>query len=157
MFGLASTKGRRDGVKFEAAWLARQASAGRAITQICVVLMALLLVACDEGQKRDATGETLYTEGRIAFKRLCASCHELRTRVHLTGPYLVGIEDRRAAGLKGYDYSPAMREFGLSWDTDTLDAFLADPRTTIPGTKMAIEPIDDPDKRAAIIYYITQR
>lgn len=125
--------------------------------RICAILVAIFLAACDEGQERNAAGEALYADGRIAFKRLCASCHELRTRVHLTGPYLVGVEGRRAADLKGYDYSPAMRDFGLSWDTDTLDAFLADPRTTIPGTKMAIEPIDDPDKRAAIIYYITQR
>jgi cytochrome c len=114
-------------------------------------------MACGREQTRSAEEQALYDQGRMIFNRLCASCHEVRTRVNLTGPYLVAVEGRRAGTVRGFNYSTAMREFGLKWDTDNLDAFLADPRTTIPGTNMAIEPIADPDERAAIIYYVTQR
>jgi len=127
------------------------------MTRACAILVVLLLAGCDAETARSTADEALYVQGKRAFQRLCAGCHEVRTRVHLTGPYLVGVEGRRAGSVKGFDYSVAMRDFGLEWDNDALDAFLADPRTTIPGTKMAIEPLDDPAERAAVIYFITQR
>jgi cytochrome c len=120
-----------------------------------LLVTTLFLVACDDGPGGDVD-EALYAQGEISFQRLCSSCHERRTRLHHVGPYLVGVEGRRAGSLRSFDYSPAMRDFGLRWDADALDAFLADPRTTVPGTKMAIEPIADPDERAALIYYLIQ-
>jgi cytochrome c len=123
---------------------------------LAVCSIATILLACGKGEER-GVDEALFAEGKMVYHRMCFSCHDPRTRLNGTGPYLVGIEGRRAGSVKGFNYSSAMRDFALEWGADTLDAFLADPRTTIPGTKMAIEPIPDPNERAAVIYFITHQ
>ena len=36
----------------------------------------------------------------------------------------------------GYAYSPALKASGLTWDRQTLDAWLTSPQKKVPGTKM---------------------
>jgi cytochrome c len=50
-----------------------------------------------------------------------------------------------------YPYSPALKTSGVVWDDETLDAFLEDPQSIIPGTVMANQPITDPIERKIII------
>ena len=50
-----------------------------------------------------------------------------------------------------YPYSPALKTSGVVWDDETLDAFLEDPQSIIPGTVMANQPITDPIERKMII------
>jgi cytochrome c len=46
-----------------------------------------------------------------------------------------------------------MRSSGLLWDRQSLDAFLAAPRQTIPGTSMTVG-VPDAAQRAAIIGFV---
>jgi cytochrome c len=119
--------------------------------------MAFLLAACDDQSTSEALDEALYMQGEIVFERLCSTCHDERARAHKVGPYLVGLMGRRAGSVSGFNYSPAMRALDVEWGADALDAFLVDPTTTVPGTMMVIEPVDDPAERAALIYYLTQQ
>lgn len=74
--------------------------------------------------------------GRAAFKR-CANCHQVGpgARSHF-GPQLNGIVGRRAGSAPGFDYSPAMRRAGFTWDEQRLAAFLRDPDAVVPGNRM---------------------
>lgn len=121
-----------------------------------ILAMALLLAACDD-TSGDATDEALYAQGQKAFERLCSSCHDAQTRAHRIGPHLVGLEGRPAGSVEAFDFSPAMRSFGATWDAKTLDTFLAAPLSAVPGTKMVIEPVTDAAQRAAVVYYLMRQ
>jgi cytochrome c len=121
---------------------------------LAILATVFVLAACDEQSTTVVVDEALYAQGKIAFQRLCTTCHDGRDKV---GPDLAGLMGRRAGSVSGFDYSPAMRAFDIKWDADALDAFLIDPPATIPGTKMVVEPVDDLDERTAVIYYLTQR
>ena len=51
-------------------------------------------------------------------------------------------------------YSDAMRGSGLTWDAATLDAYIADPRRLVPGTKMSFAGVRSAEDRAAIVAYL---
>ena len=77
----------------------------------------------------------------------------------LQGPSLYGILGRSAAAVAGFDYSDAMKAkaaTGLVWAADTLDLFIADPDTFVPGTPMVVlPPLRDPQDRADLIAYLS--
>lgn len=71
--------------------------------------------------------------------RACSSCHIVDDTRSTFGPSLKGVVGRRAAGLDGYAYSPALKkagEEGLVWNEHELAEFLAAPNRKVPGTKM---------------------
>lgn len=74
--------------------------------------------------------------GKKVFKK-CKACHELEPGKHGVGPSLHGIIGKAAGIEKGFRYSGAMAESGLTWDATTLTAFLTKPKTYLKGTKMA--------------------
>ena len=59
-----------------------------------------------------------------------------------------------SAHQAGFDYSPAMREANLTWDDETLGAFLENPHMVVPKTRMTFVGEPDAEKRAAIIAYL---
>ncbi len=84
----------------------------------------------------------------------CIGCHRLRKTHHGIGPDLMGIVGSKVARHKKYDYSPALVNFGGKWTPARLDAFLADPQATVPGTTMNYAGIVEPETRKAIINYL---
>jgi cytochrome c2 len=91
-------------------------------------------------------------EGVAVFRGSCVACHSFsQNRV---GPGLAGVVGRPAATAPGYVYSAAMRNSGIVWTEDKLDAFLAAPQTVVPGTKMTFMGIRDSGSRAALIAYL---
>ena len=96
--------------------------------------------------------------GLLEF-RVCAVCHARTDPAdpqtpRLIGPSLFGIVGSPSARLSNYDYSPAMRRAGLLWDEATLDAYLKEPQTIVPGSRMSYPGEPDAQKRAAIISYL---
>jgi cytochrome c2 len=101
--------------------------------------------------------DDLAAAGEQVFKR-CAACHmvgpDAKNRV---GPELNGIVGRPAGTLEGFSYSKAMVEAGaggLVWDDATLDAYLADPKAMVKGTKMAFAGLKSEEDRQAVIAYL---
>jgi len=103
---------------------------------------AILLAALAAGDP--ARGEQLYAR--------CAACHALA--YDRVGPRHCGLLGRRAGGVAGFEYSPAMKRSGLVWNDKTLDRFLADPLKTVPGTTMTYAGVQDPRERADLIAYL---
>ncbi|MCL5778664.1 c-type cytochrome [Limibaculum sp. FT325] len=96
--------------------------------------------------------------GEKAF-RACQACHKVGEGAkNGTGPALNGVVGHAAGKAEGFKYSKAMAEkveTGLVWTPEALDAFLADPRGFMKGTRMAYGGMKDADQRAAVIAYLS--
>lgn len=60
---------------------------------------------------------------------------------------------RLAGSVPGFAYSPALRSSGLTWDTQTLERWLANPEALVPGQRMGYR-LADAQERADIIAYL---
>ena len=47
-----------------------------------------------------------------------------------------------------------MKKFDHTWDVETLNTYLADPRAVVPGTKMIFPGIKDEKERQDVIAYL---
>ena len=86
----------------------------------------------------------------------CRACHKL-DGTDGVGPHLNGVVGRAMASVAGFSYSAGMVEHAAvdpAWTPDALQAFLADPKGYVPGTKMAFAGLKDPQDRADIIAYL---
>lgn len=103
--------------------------------------------------ERLAAADVAY--GRIVFGR-CRTCHYPDKGVgHQNGPSLWNIWGRRAGTQEGFAYySKALKDSGLVWSPEILDAWLADPRGFIPGNMMMSLGVPDPQERADLIAYL---
>ena len=114
-----------------------------------VVLAFHILAAMAASSAVAADVET----GKTAFKK-CALCHAIEAGKNKIGPSLFGIVGRKSAALDNFNYSEAMKKFDHVWDEETLDKYLADPRGTVPGTKMIFPGIKDKTERDDVIAYL---
>ncbi|HEX6959116.1 MAG TPA: cytochrome c family protein [Ferrovibrio sp.] len=98
---------------------------------------------------RAASGDP--ARGEQIYQR-CIACHSLER--NRTGPKHCGLFGRRAGSVPGYAYSRAMAKSGIIWDEKSLDRFLANPLTALPGTKMGYAGIRDAQERADLIAWL---
>ena len=92
--------------------------------------------------------------GRTAFARRCMACHAAQPGQNRIGPSLHAVFGRPAAQVTGFNYSPALRDSGRTWDEPTLHAYLLNPRELIPGNRMVMPGIQAEEERANIIAYL---
>ena len=57
--------------------------------------------------------------------------------------------------MPGYNYSPALKSAGITWDEQELDKYLANPAVDIHGTKMVISVPNSEDRQNVIAYLKT--
>jgi cytochrome c len=65
------------------------------------------------------------------------------------------VVGRKAAAVKGFDYSPALKHSFIIWDEASLNVYLAAPRIMLPRTSMrgaGVEVADPQDRRDVIGY-----
>ena len=90
--------------------------------------------------------------------RQCGSCHQVGAdATNRVGPHLNGLLGRTIGGVDGFRYSNtfnAAADAGDLWTQESLAAFLADPRGSMSGTKMAFRGLSDPADVEAVIAYI---
>ena len=95
--------------------------------------------------------------GKDVFKK-CQACHRIGEGAkNLVGPQLNGVVGRKAGGLEDFKYSSAMTEAGeggLTWNDETLAAYLADPRGFVKGNRMAFAGIKKEEDLANVIAYL---
>jgi len=88
----------------------------------------------------------------------CVACHALEPgRNTPAGPTLDGIVGRPVASIGDFNYSPALRRFAARnprWTPQTLDRFLAEPESVVPGTEMGYIGMRDPARRRALIAWL---
>ncbi len=91
--------------------------------------------------------------GREAFQKRCTGCHTLdKVKV---GPPLRGVYGRNAGKDPQFTYSDAAKNATVTWDESTLDRWLTDTESVIPGNDMTFR-LNDPAERANIIAYLRQ-
>ena len=92
--------------------------------------------------------------GRRAFAR-CRSCHTITPGgPNMTGPNLYGVFGSKAGAREKYSYSHAMRTADFTWDAETLDHWLQNPRTFLPGNKMSFAGLPDATDRRDVIAFL---
>jgi cytochrome c len=96
-------------------------------------------------------------DGQKLFRQ-CAVCHPITPGGRNTlGPNLLGVFDRQAGVVPGYNYSTAMRAkgaAGLTWSEDNLRGYLANPRSFLPGGSMSYRGMEDAQHMADMIAYL---
>ncbi|MDP3371888.1 MAG: cytochrome c family protein [Candidatus Paracaedibacteraceae bacterium] len=93
--------------------------------------------------------------GEKVFKK-CIQCHVIeKGKPHGIGPSLLGVVGRTIASITDYSYSSAMKEKSNgTWDVETLNYFLNNPRKFVKGTKMTFLGLDSDQERADVIAYL---
>jgi alcohol dehydrogenase (cytochrome c) len=91
--------------------------------------------------------------GKTVFANQCASCHTIEAGKNGFGPSLAAVLGRKAGGLAGFTYSPAMAQAGLIWDEKNLDEFLTSSTAKVPGTSMPVQ-LPSASDRANVIAYL---
>jgi cytochrome c len=109
---------------------------------LCGITAAPLALAAPDAKR----GEAIYAR--------CLACHA--PAFDRVGPRHCGLLGRRAGSVRGFAYSPAMKRFAQTWDTKSLDRFLAAPMKAVPGTTMTYDGIQDRQERADVIAYLRQ-
>lgn len=92
--------------------------------------------------------------GRQDFTTFCAGCHSTAPGQNGIGPSLAGVVGRKSGSETGYQYSTAMTNAHVTWNSASLNRFLANPAGTVRGTKM-FQTVPDAAQRQDIIAYLT--
>ncbi len=89
--------------------------------------------------------------GERLYGSRCGLCHSLEN--NRFGPRHRGVYGRRVAAVPGFHYSKALAAQAFTWNDQTLDAWLADPKRLVPGTSMGARTAS-PQDRADLIAYL---
>lgn len=93
--------------------------------------------------------------GQALFQQKCTLCHAPDKGVNKIGPSLYGVVGRKAGSVADYTYSDAMKNANRTWNAQTLDVYLTNPRGVIPGVKMIFPGFADKTDRDNVIAYLS--
>jgi len=116
-----------------------------------LLTVSFILFAAD-----GAAGAADAVAGKSYFTATCMQCHsaEPADGGGEIGPTLIGLFGRPAGvGDNRFLYSTALKDSKLVWNLESLDRFLADPATTVPGTTMPIPVPAKQDRDNVIAYF----
>lgn len=98
-------------------------------------------------------------KGAKVYKK-CVSCHMVGDKAkNRVGPQLNGIVGRAIASIGDYKYSKAMykhAEANKVWTEENLGAYLANPRKTVKGGRMAFAGLRKQKDVDNVIAYLKQ-
>src|SRR5262249_8357316 len=97
----------------------------------------------------DAAGDPVH--GQQIYESRCIACHS--PDANRVGPMHRGIFGRKTGSVAGYSYSKALKAAGFIWTDDTLDQWLTDPQSFVPGQKMNFK-VAKAEDRADVIAYL---
>ena len=92
--------------------------------------------------------------GKRAANR-CVACHSFKKGgKNKIGPPLWGTVNGKRARVAGYRYSSGLAKAGGVWGYEELNDFLANPKKSMPGTKMIFAGVKKASDRANIIAFL---
>jgi cytochrome c len=93
--------------------------------------------------------------GKAAFAK-CQACHAIGAGAkNKIGADLNGLDGRATGGAAGYQYSPALKNAGFTWDQTNFTAFMQNPSAKLPGNKMVFAGMKDQSEIANLWAYLT--
>jgi cytochrome c len=115
-----------------------------------LIVPILLAFSPTLAQAQDpASGEKVFAQ--------CRACHQVGpTAKNAVGPHLNGLIGRKAGTVEGYNYSPANKNSGLTWDEATFTDYIKDPKAKVPGTKMVYAGLKDEQRIKDLTAYLKQ-
>ena len=115
-----------------------------------LIVPFLLVLNPSLAQAQDAAA------GEKSFAQ-CRACHQIGpTAKNAVGPVLNGLFGRKAGTVEGYNYSPANKNSGITWDEATFADYIKDPKAKVPGTKMIYAGLKDEQRIKDLIAYLKQ-
>jgi cytochrome c len=94
--------------------------------------------------------------GESSFRK-CAPCHSVGEDAgNKVGPLLNGLDGRKAGAIEGYNYSDANKNSGITWNEETFEEYIKDPRAKVPGTKMVFAGIKNDKELKDLWGYLKQ-
>lgn len=119
------------------------------LSTVAAALGAIVFAALPASAQDLANGEKVWKK--------CKACHTLEEGgKNKIGPNLFGIVGAPAGAVEGFKYSKAFLEAGLTWDEETLIAWLVDPKDVVKGTKMAFPGLKKDSDIADVIAYMAE-
>ncbi|HEV2561468.1 MAG TPA: cytochrome c family protein [Rhizomicrobium sp.] len=93
-------------------------------------------------------------KGVTIFNR-CAICHSnTKGAPNKIGPNLFGVVGRKAGTAPGFSYTGAMKNSGITWTEDKLEAYVQHPALVVPGNKMAFAGLSSPAQADDLVAYL---
>src|SRR5687768_16734468 len=89
--------------------------------------------------------------GGELYESRCFGCHSLDA--NRIGPMHRGVFGRKAGAVADFSYSSAVKNSAVVWDETTLERWLTNPTTVIPGTRMTFR-VATPEDRADIVAFL---
>jgi cytochrome c len=95
--------------------------------------------------------------GQRVFNQ-CRACHTINQGGRAgVGPNLHGVVGRKAASVEGFRYSAPVRDKaqeGLTWNEETLRAYIRDPKAVVPGGSMSYPGLRNDQQLGDLIAYL---
>jgi cytochrome c len=113
-------------------------------------ILVLLASVCVAPFTASAQGVQAASAGAALFGSRCTACHSLDA--NRVGPMLRGVVGRKVASAPAYEYSDALKRVRGRWDAHRLEAWLRNPQSVAPGTRMAFSLASATDRDAVIEY-----
>ena len=115
-----------------------------------LIIPLLLSLGSTIAQAQDAAnGEKVFAQ--------CRACHQIGpTAKNAVGPILNGLIARKAGTVEGYNYSPANKNSGITWDEAIFTEYIKDPKAKVPGTKMIYAGLKDEQRIKDLLAYLKQ-
>lgn len=120
------------------------------------VLAVMTLVAVSWATQASVAQDANAASGERLFRQRCGACHQIATTRNGAGPHLQAVIGRAAGGVQGFNYSPALRDSGITWTADTLESYLTNPTAMVRGTRM-VQRFNNADERRTIIEFLSSR
>jgi cytochrome c len=96
--------------------------------------------------------------GKALFMSNCTTCHGVTAEANsatMVGPSLFGVVGRKAGTVKSLlGPGEKLKNYGVTWSTETLDVFLANPLAILGPDSAMAGILPDPKQRADVIAYL---